>query len=340
MTAPSLVPLVQQVLSSPTAEPAMRRQVLVMAKQNLHQPGMVETLVASLPGLRDSETRQSVLTLISDLDTTRSSDLTGLYTVLLAALDRESERDVRSTLIMRLASGIGQDTRIAPALANRLGSPTLDDVEIEALTSAIGRMPRTDEPTALALLSAVATRDAEIQAWAIDLVCRRSELPPAVARALTGFLDPRTPADLRLSILRRLHAARQLPDDARPVLIRILDEDGDAKARLAALELLALLPADSVADAALAKATHDGDPELRARAAVVIGERGQSSNPADLVHRLAGEPDPVVRCSLLNSLRPHLRVPAVRSAVANAFGASASGRAEAETALYLELLTP
>lgn len=340
MSAPSLVPLVQQVLSSPTAEPAMRRQVLVLARQNLHQPGMAEALVASLPNLRDSETRQAVLGLISGLDTTRFSDLSALHSALLEALEREEERDARATLIGRLADGIGQDARIAPALAVRLARPGLDDVEAEAVIAAIGRLPRLDETTALALLSAAGARDAGTQAWAVDLVCRRPELPPAVASALTAFLDPRSPADLRLAVLRRLHAARQIPDSARPTLIRILGEDGDAGARMAALELLALLPPDAAADSALSAATHDADPGLRARAAVLLGERSQAATPADLARRLAGEPDPAVRCSLLTALRPHLRDPALRHAVAAAFVSTATGRSEAETTLYLELLTP
>lgn len=341
MSGPSLVPLVRQMLASPNAEPAMRRQVLALARQNLHQPGMAEALVDSLAALRDSETRQTVLGMVSALDTTRFASVAGLYGALLAALEREEEREVRAVLIARLAEGIGQDARIAPALAARLARPGLDDSEAAALVEAISRLPRVDEPTALALLAAVAGRNAATQAWAVALICRRPELPPAVAAALAGFLDPRSPADLRLTVLRRLHDARKVPAQAVPVLTSILAADSDAGARGAALDLLALLPADPTADAALAAAAaQDADPALRARATAALSGRAQALPPAELAHRLTAEPDPAVRRRLLAALRPHLREPAIRSAVAAAFSAAPAGLAAEETDLYLAMLTP
>lgn len=339
MPPPSLVPLVTQVLASPTAEPAMRRQVLLLAQQNLHQPGMAEALVASVPSLRDSEVRKAVIGLISGLDTSRFSDLPGFHSALLEALAREEERDFRAALIGRLAEGIGQDARIAPALVALLAKPGLDDTEAEAVIAAIGRLPQVDEATALGALAAVRTRDAQQQEWAIHLASRRPELTPAVAEALAGFLEPRIPAPLRLGVLRRLHQARIIPASARPTLERILREDPDVAARGEALDLLILLPRDPAIAALVAEtAGRDADPALRARAAGLLSEA--SGTPADSARRLASEPDPAVRASLLAALRAHVRDPAVRLAVAHAFSAAPVPPDGDEAGLFLDLLAP
>lgn len=341
MPQPNLVPLVQQVLASPTAEPAMRRQVLLLAQQNLHQPGMAEALVASVPGLRDSEVRRAVIGLVAGLDTSRFTDLAGLHGAFLEALAREDDREFRAALIGRLADGIGQDPRIAPALCALLARPDLDDTEAAAVVAAVGRLPRIDEPTALAALAAVRTRDAAQQEWAVHLATRGPGLGQPVADALAAFLEPRIPAPLRLGVLRRLHQARRVPAAARPVLERILREDPDAEARGEALDLLQLLPADPATAALLAEvAARDADPALRARAAGPAGESAAAGTPADAARRLATEPDPAVRSGILAALRPHLRDPAVRQAVAGAFAAAAPPPDGDEAGLYLELLTP
>lgn len=344
MTAPSLVPLVRQVLSSPTAEPAMRRQVLQLARQNLHQPGMVEALLAVLPAVREDDLRRAVLALVADLDTTRIADLAGLYGCLLAALEHEEDRGFRAVLIARLAEGIAQDPRIAPALAGLLAKPQIDDTEAAALVAAVGQQPRLDASTVLIALAAVQGRAAHMQQWAIELACSRCELDDAVVAALAGLLTPRTPAGLRLDLLRRLHRARRAPVGARANLAAILASDPDAAARCEALKLLALLPRDAELTAQIAAAaSHDSDPTVRRTAAGLLQAGGTGDAAGDALanaERLVVEADPTVRIALLDALRPHLRDQAVLHAVLRTFVAAAIPPDDAEADLYLDLLTP
>ena len=58
----------RQALTGPHSEGVIRDQMLALAMQNLHQPGILATLVDVLPEVADRATRRQLKTVLCQLD--------------------------------------------------------------------------------------------------------------------------------------------------------------------------------------------------------------------------------------------------------------------------------
>ncbi len=344
MMAQNVAMLVRSVLGSPQSELAMRRQVVELARQNLHEPDVLPALIEALPKVKDQETRVVLLAMLAEMDTSRFKDIEALYGAFLAVLAEEKERAVRATLIQRLAEGLHQDSRVAPMLLDALREKSLSDEERRAVTHAVASLPSIDEATAAAALQRCATAPADVQAVALSLAERCATWGAPVLKALAPYLDVKFDRAIRLRILRKLGEAKALTLEHLPLLRNVLRTDPDADARRAALDTIRQIKpwSEAVLDQLLWTAAKDSEASLRATAVAMQREMPQLT--AEQVERLAGQlaEDHVagVRGAVLETLRPYARDAAVRAAVAKAFAKNPSVFDDAEFTALVDFLSP
>lgn len=340
----ALAQLVRTVLAGPHAELAMKRQVLALARENLHLPAVPAALIETLPLVNDRETRDALLALVSSLDPARLPSLGPLHDALLAALAVEKERGQRVQLLTRLGAGLARDPRLLPAFLEVVKKPETSDDEKEAAASALARLVAPSEAAALAALAAAQSAPGWVRAAAVGLATRCPQLTDALAAALAPFLDPRVDAGLRLTVLRALAQARRLSDVQLPALRTLLRDEDSSGVRLAALELLAQVAPWSAEhwELLLWSAARDGDAGVRARA-VALQKEAPDPSPAllaQLCAQLGGEASAGVRLELIALLQRNLRLPEVREALSSALVASGPVLADGELAALADALAP
>jgi len=335
--------LIRSVLGSPDSELAMRRQVIELASQNLHQPDVVVALVEALPAARDRETRDALLGLLMGLDTSRFPDLGALHDALLAAFRREPERAVRAALLDRLAAGLRQDERLAAFLVEVLAEPALSDDERRAATEAVSALPTVTEATAALALARCATAPADVQALALSIAERCPTWGVPIVNALAPYFDAKTDPATRLRMLHRLAEAKALSQGHLPILRQVLRNDPDSGARAAALDLLRSIRIWSadLHEQLLWTAAKDADAPLRARAVALQQEAPTLTDEqtAELARRLATDACAGVRTAIVETLRPYLRSAPVRAALGQAL-AGPTVLDDAEFAAIVDALAP
>ncbi|HMK45344.1 MAG TPA: hypothetical protein VK436_01830 [Methanocella sp.] len=319
----SIAPLIRKVLSNPTSEQAIQLEMLRLATQNLHQPDVLVALVEVFPAVRDTEIRRCLQDILTNLDTSRFSDLEAFHNALITAFRQEKERRVRAILLERLSKALHQDTRLAPFFIEVLADPALDDQELAAATGAISNLPSVSEDVAVKALERAQSAPAVIQEKALTIAESCPRWGKAVATALVPYLSVKTDPELRWRILTRLVKARSGEAECVPVLKDILHNDPDVEMRRMALELLGYLSGRDgrISPHILWVSLYDADPELRARA--VRLQREAPDLPDDQLQELArllSSDDAVgVRLQLLDMLKPSMSKPEVRAATLSAY---------------------
>jgi hypothetical protein len=163
-------------------------------------------------------------------------------------------------------------------------------------TAAAGLMP----PTSRLLAEAVAAKDVEVQARALDLCAALVRQPHASdalssSRELIGACLGSADAAVRVRALRlTLQPGLDLSEQLTPLLA-----DPVAEVRRAAL--LAVSLDDSVLDDVLLPCLHDGDEEVRAQCEAVLTNRGRTPQQIKL-GLLLTHPNPVERIKVLKLL--------------------------------------
>jgi hypothetical protein len=336
--------LIQSVLQSPHSELVMRRQILELARANLASAGVLAALLESLPSVKDRETRGELMALLATVDTSRFANLPSVHDALMAAFEGETERATRCALLERLALGVHQDARLAAFLIEVLARPGLSDPEREVITRAVARLPAIDEATTALALDRARGGSVAAQASALGVAEHCPVWGERVVAALAPYLEPSFDRTIRLRILKRLTEAKVLTTACFPPLQQMLQNDPDAKARAAALDLLrAIQPwSEDVLEQLLWTASRDADATLRARAVTLQREAPQLSDAqiAALAARLASDRSAGVRIAMIQALKPYARANDVRAAAARAFASHASAFDDAELMALLELLSP
>jgi hypothetical protein len=336
--------LVRRVLGSPTSELVMRRQILELARTNLHQPDVTAALLDSLPSVRDKETREALLSLLMTLDTSRFDRVDVLHDSLIRVFREEKERATRAELIARLADGLHQDTRLAAFFVEVLAEPSLSDQERASITFAVAALPSIDEATAATALDAARRSSTAVQAGALTIAERCPTWTDRVLAALEPYLDVRFDRAIRLRILRRLAEAKSLTPAHFTILRQTLRGDPDADARAIALDMLrSIRPwGEELFEQLLWTAAQDADEGLRAYAVALQREVPQLSDVqvTALAAQLATDRCTGVRTAVLAVLKPYGRAPEVRSAVLASFASNPSVFDDAELAAILDLLAP
>ena len=336
--------LVRSVLGAPHSELAMKRQVIELARNNLHEAGVTGALLESLPAVRDKETRDALLDLLMSLDTSRFERIDALHDAFIDVLKEEKERAARSAIISRLAGGLHQDERLAALLLGILAEPVLNEEERAAVTQAIATLPSISEPTAVAALERCVSAPAHLQAQALAIAERCPTWGEAVAKALAPYLDVRVDRALRLRLLNRMAQAKMLTPAHFPALRQTLRNDPDAEARGVALDLLRSIKpwGAELFEQLLWTGSKDGDQSLRARAVALQREApGLSTEQlAHLASQLASDTCAGVRIEVLGALKSYVRLVEVRAAVARALASNPSAFEDAEFDALVDLLAP
>jgi hypothetical protein len=336
--------LVRSVLGSPTSELVLRRQVIDLARANLHQAAVTAALLEALPLVGDTETRDALLGLLMSLDTSRLETVDALHDALIRGFHEERSRSTRAALIARLAGGLHQDPRLATFLVELLGEPSLGDEERAAVTAAVAALPTVDEATAMTALEQAQGSATAVQRAALAIAERCPSWTPAVVEALAPYLDVRSDRLVRLRILRGLVEARALDPTHLALLQQILRHDPDADARALALDLLrSIRPwTEELFAQLLWTGAHDADAGLRARAVGLQREVPQLSEAqvVALAGQLATDRGSGVRAAIVTALKPYLRAPQVRAGIAESFASNPSAFDDAEVGAIIDALAP
>lgn len=344
MATPAVAQLVRTVLGGPHAEQAVKRQILILAQQNLHLPEVPAALIEALPKVVDRETRAALLNLIFSIDVARLPSIEPLHDALLIALREEKERAVRVSLLDRLSRGLARDPRILPPFLAVLSDPQFSDAERESALGAVASMPAPGEAAAVAALAAAQNAPGWVRNAAVALAQKSPQLTDALIAGLMTFLDPKVDANLRISILRRFAEGRKLSSAQLPALHPLLRNEADAGTRIEALDLLAQI-APWTADhwqLLLWSSSNDGDESVRARALSILKDAPEPEPQVlgQLASLLASDSSSGARAQILDLLRRSVRLPEVRAALAKSFIESAPSLGDSEMSALVDALVP
>jgi len=336
--------LVRSVLGSPTSELVMRRQILELARTNLHQPDVTAALLESLPAVQDKETRDALLGLLASLETSRFENIDALHDAFLAVFKQEKERATRSWLMGRLSAGLHQDPRLAGFFVDVLGEPSLSDEERAAVTRAVSSLPSVSEETAATALDRGRASTGAVQECALSIAERCPAWSERVLKSLAPYLDVRFDRGLRLRILNRLAEAKSLTPAHFPILQQVLRHDPDTGTRSVALETLRSIKpwGEELFEQLLWTAARDAESSLRARAVALQREVPQLTDEqiARLASQLATDRCAGVRTTVIEALKAYTKLPAVRTAAAHAFASNPSVFDDSEFGALLDMLSP
>jgi hypothetical protein len=339
-----LAALVRQALTGPHSEQVIRDQMLAVALQNLHQPGLLGTLVEVLPEVADGATRRDLTGALCQLDGSRFADLHAFYSALIAVFEREDERATRAVVLRRLAAGLHEDARLPPLFVSLLARPGPSDDEEAAVMGAIASLPVVSAEVAGQALRQARHSPTAVQALALSIAEACPHWDDGLLVDVGYYLEPQVAMGLRLRVLRRLAEARRLTLDYLPVLGAVLQSEPQSSARAAALELLVCLQGwDAQATVLLARvAAHDADPAVRGRAVELQAEAPDLSDEQAeaLAARIDGDDIASVRLEVLALLQGRCAIPAVRAALATSFSRAPGAFDEEELTAVLEGLAP
>ena len=340
----ALPALIRKVLGSPHAEQVIKAQIIQLASQNLHIPEVITALVEVLPLTKDKETKDRLMSFLSSLDTSRFTDLHAFTDVLLEVFKNEKNRDVRAALLFRLQEGLHQDARLAGFFITLSADSTLSEQERIVVQHAISTLPAISEEVALAALLKNVNAPAIMQLQAVELAEQCPVWTEKIVEGLKPYLDVKNDRDIRFRILSKLAEAKLLSNEYTSVLINILRNDNDAYARDKALIALARIKPwnEDIIAQLLWSATQDGDEVVRQTALKLQNELPELGNEQliGLAALLGTERSAGVRLTLLNILKPVMRIREIREAVATAFSSNPGVFDDTEFNTMTDLLTP
>jgi hypothetical protein len=343
---PNALPaLLEQALSDPSTELAIRRQLLELAGKNLHLPGVVEALVSALSVVGDADARRCLIQFLLPLESNRFADVPAFHCVLVKVLDSEKERGMRVQLLERLALGLHQDPQLVPVFLRLAGDPRLSEPEKAVVVEALSQLPSLDERTLIVALASNVGAPAQVQAVILSAVETRPSWSDELVAALPPYLESKVDRGLRASLFRALHKAYRLGVEYVSSFCDILRYDGDAEMRAQALELLVKIEPQQrdVYTQLLWTSRMDQEPDLRSRAFELqrdypdLSIEELRSMAADLFKETSAE----IRIAILGTLRAYLRDESVRRALAANFNTASIAQAEKqEFETICDLLLP
>jgi hypothetical protein len=336
--------LIRKVLGSPHSEQVIKAQIIQMASQHLHVPEVTTALLEVLPLTKDKETKARLLQFLSGLNTSRFPDPTALFNALLEVYRQEKDRDTRTALLYRLQDSIHQDPRLAVFFVELAAQDTLSEQERIAVQGTIASLPSISEETALAALLKNVNAPTLMQLQAIELAEKCPVWGEKMAAALQPYLAVKNDRDIRFRILSRLSSARLLDASYAAVIIPVLRTDNDASTRLEALQALTKIKPwnEDILLQLVWSASQDGDETVRSKALQLQGELPELSNEQimALAGLLTSDRSEGVRLTLLQQLKPLMRIPEIRTQVATAFSANPGVFNDTEFGMLTDMLAP
>jgi hypothetical protein len=340
----ALPALIRKVLGSPHSEQVIKAQIIQLASQNLHVPEVITALVEVLPLTKDKETKDRLMFFLSSLNTSRFEDLNAFTDVLLEVFKHEKDRDIRTALLSRLQQGLHQDARLATFFISLSADSNLSEQERIVVQDAISTLPAITEDVALAALLKNVNAPTVMQIQAVELAEQCPAWTSKIVEGLKPYLDVKNDRGIRFRIISKLAEAKLLTAEYTPLLINILRNDNDALARdKALLALTKIKPWNEDVIAQLFwSATQDGDEVVRQTALKLQHELPELSNDQliSLAALLGTERSAGVRLTLLNLLKPVMRIREIREAVATAFSANPGVFDDTEFNTLTDLLAP
>jgi hypothetical protein len=336
--------LIRKVLGSPHSEQAIKAQIIQLAGENLHILEVTTALLEVLPLTKDKETKDRLVRFLSGLDTSRFTDLPALFDALLTVFREEKDREVRTVLLTRLKDSLHQDGRLVSFFMELSTKDGLSEPERAAIQDALATLPAITEEVALAALDQNKNAPARLQEQALSMAERYPVWGSNMAAALQPYLDVKNERSIRWRILDRLAEAKQLDAQYTPLLITILRTDNDNGSRLRALKVLSLIRPwnEEVMVLLLWSGTQDGDPGVRQEALRLQNEVPELSNEQleKMARLLMADRSLGVRLTILSLLKPVMRIPQIRLALAETFAANAKGLDDQEFDSLTGMLVP
>jgi hypothetical protein len=336
--------LIRKVLGSPHSEQVIKAQIIQLASQNLHVPEVTTALLEVLPLTKDKETRDRLLGFLSSLNTSRFSDTSLLFNALLDVYKQEQDRDVRNRLLQRLQESVHQDPRLAGFFIELSAQESLSEPERITVQQTLNSLPTVSPETALEVLAKNSNAPNILQLQAVQLAEKCPTWGPELVNALQPYLDVKTDRDIRFRILNKLAAARLLDASYSPLLIAVLRTDTDEQARAAALEAITRIKPwnEDLITQLYHSAANDAAAAIRSKALQLQQEMPELSNEQlqAMATRLSADRSEGVRSTLLELLKPVMRLPAIRAEVAAAFAGNPGVFSDEEFEQLTGMLAP
>ncbi|MBC9934956.1 HEAT repeat domain-containing protein [Chitinophaga qingshengii] len=336
--------LIRKVLGSPHSEQVIKAQIIQMASQNLHVPEVTTALLEVLPLTKDKETRDQLLRFLSALNTSRFADTAPLFQALLDVYKQEKDRDTRTALLYRLQDSIHQDPRLAVFFVELSGQETLSEQERIAVQDTLSSLPAISEEVALSALLKNVNAPTILQLQAVEIAEKCPSWSAQMVAGLQPYLDVKNDRGIRFRILQRLAAARLLEAAYADVLIPVLRTDNDVDARHEALTALSRIKPwnEAILLQLLWSASHDGDASIRSQALQLQGEQPERTNEQliSMAGLLATDRSEGVRLTLLQQLKPMMRIAEIRNSVATAFAGNPGVFNDEEFNQLTDMLAP
>jgi hypothetical protein len=315
--------LIRKVLGSPHSEQVIKAQIIQLAAENLHVPEVTTALLEVLPLTKDKETRDRLLGFLSSLNTSRFGDTAALFNALLDVYKKEQDRDVRNLLLQRLQESVHQDSRLAGFFIELAAQDSLSEPERIIVQQTLNSLPTISPETALEVLAKNSNAPNILQLQAVQLAEKCPSWGPELVSALQPYLDVKTDRSIRFRILNKLAGARLLDATYSPLLIAVLRTDNDEQARTAALEAITRIKPwnEEIITQLYHSAANDAAAGIRSKALQLQQEMPEMSNEQLLAMatRLSADRSEGVRSTLLELLKPVMRLPQIRAEVAAAF---------------------
>ena len=318
--------LIRKVLGSPHSEQVIKAQIIQLASQNLHVPEVTTALLEVLPLTKDKETRDHLLGFVSSLNTSRFPDTTVLFNALLDVYKQEQDREVRNSLLQRLQESIHQDARLAGFFIELSAQDSLSETERITVQETLNSLPVISPETALAVLAKNHNAPNILQLQAVQLAEKCPAWGPELVSALQPYLNVKTDRSIRFRILNKLAGARLLDASYSPLLIAVLLTDNDEETRSAAMEAITRIKPwnEDIITQLYHTAANDASANIRSKALQLQQEMPELSNEQlqAMATRLSADSSEGVRSTLLELLKPVMRLPQIRTEVAAAFAAN------------------
>jgi len=233
---------------------------------------------------------------------------------------------------------------LAPFFISLSADPGLSEQEKLVIQDAISTLPAITEEVALASLLSNVNAPTALQIQAVELAEQCPVWTDKIIAGLQPYLDVKNDRGIRFRILNKLSEARLLTPAYTPVLIHTLKTDNDAYARdraLVALSRIKPWSAEVVAQL-FWSATQDSDEIVRATALRLQKELPELGNEQliGLAGLLATERSEGVRLTLLDLLKPMMRIKEIRDAVAASFASNPGVFDDTEFNTLTDLLAP
>ncbi|MFL5747701.1 MAG: hypothetical protein ACJ751_23695 [Niastella sp.] len=315
--------LIRKVLGSPHSEQVIKAQIIQLAAQNLHVPEVTTALLEVLPLTKDKETRDRLLGFLSSLNTSRFSDTTALFNALLDVYKQEQDRDVRNRLLQRLQESVHQDPRLAGFFIELSAQDSLSEPERMTVQQTLNSLPAISPETAQEVLAKNSNAPNILQLQAVQLAEKCPSWGPELVSALQPYLEVKTDRSIRFRILNKLAGARLLDASYSPLLIAVLRTDNDEQAREEALKAITRIKPwnEAIITQLYHSAANDAAAGIRSKALQLQQEMPELSNEQlqAMATRLSADNSEGVRSTLLELLKPVMRLQPIRAEVAATF---------------------